>query len=267
MAKRKADSGAEVSLFPFLSILACIIGCLTMVIVALSIIQMDKEGREPEEVERAKAYLKLEKEKDADLEKISELKALIEAVVMNREQINEKREELKRIEAILDESMDVEALRDELIAELNRLMRELEQLESDHEALLAQIEELRKLLAEKKMDPDLPSVVVRPTGSGVNIRPFFAEVTAAALLLHLKMDEEPVRVPIAKLGSDENFLKVVQVVKDTPNGQLIFLLRGDGIAAYNRARQVADRAGARNAKLPLAGAGELDLRMFEKFLR
>ena len=49
MAKRRQDGGTEVSLFPFLSILACIIGCLTMIIVALTVIQMNSGEREPED--------------------------------------------------------------------------------------------------------------------------------------------------------------------------------------------------------------------------
>ncbi len=267
MAKPRADSGAEVSLFPFLSILACIIGCLTMVIVALSIIQMNTGGREPVEVERAKDYLRIEKEKDADTERITELKVLIESVVLNREEINRKREELKQIRAMIDKSMDVVALRDELIAELNRLKRQLAALTKDHEEMMVQIEELKAIITERKLVPDLPSVVVRPTGSGVGLRPFFAEVSAAAILLHLVLDEEPIRIPIASLGSDENFLKTLEAVKAAPNGQLVFLLRGDGFSAYNRARAIADKAGARNAKLPLAGQGKLDLKMFEKFLK
>ena len=174
MAKPRADSGAEVSLFPFLSILACIIGCLTMVIVALSIIQMNqRDAKDPGDVQRAKDYLLIEKEKEADAKKISELKALIEAVVLNREQINQKREALKQIKAMLDKSMDVVALRDELIAELNRLKQQLTSLTKDHEELMAKIEELKAVIAERKLKPDLPSVVVRPTGSGVGLRPFF----------------------------------------------------------------------------------------------
>lgn len=267
MAKPRANSGVEISLFPFLSILACIIGCLTMVIVALSIIQMNKEGREPEEVERARAYLALEKEKDEDTRRITELKAVIEAVVMNREEINRKREELKQIQAMLNESIGIDALRLDLIKKLDELKKQLEVLLADHESLLAQIEDLKKQIADRKLDPDPPPVVVQPTGSGVNVRPFFAEVTAAAIHLHGKAGEEPVSIPIASLGSDENFQKVLDAVKSAPDRQLIFLIRGDGIAAYNRARAVADEKGVRNAKLPVVGQGELDLSEFNESLR
>ena len=51
MARARKDSGQAVSLFPFLSILVCMIGCLTLIIVVLNLIAMNKgEGREPEEI-------------------------------------------------------------------------------------------------------------------------------------------------------------------------------------------------------------------------
>ena len=37
MARERASAGPEISLFPFLSILACLIGALTILIVALSV--------------------------------------------------------------------------------------------------------------------------------------------------------------------------------------------------------------------------------------
>ena len=40
MARRLQDDGASVNLFPFLSILVCIIGCLTLIIVVVNLIAM-----------------------------------------------------------------------------------------------------------------------------------------------------------------------------------------------------------------------------------
>ena len=267
MARARNNEGAEVSLFPFLSILACIIGCLTMIIVALSIIQTNKSGREPEDVTRAKEYLKVEKEQEEEGKKIDELKQKIDSIILNREELTKKREELKLIELEVVKAENVDELRDELIAELNRLMQQLEDLSTDEVALLAQIEELKKEMGDRKLPSDEPAVLVRPSGSGVNLRPYFVEVTNAAVILHLSLDEEPVRIPIATVNADERFLKLVEAVKSNPSSQIIFLIRGDAVSAYNRAKRVADAAEARNAKLPLVGQGQVDLTMFEKFLQ
>ncbi len=103
--------------------------------------------------------------------------------------------------------------------------------------------------------------------SGIGIQPFFVEVTNAAILLHRKIDEEPVRVPTASIAGNEDFMKLVKEVAAVPNGQMIFLIRGDGVGPYTKAKRVADAADVRNAKLPLSGQGKVDLRMFEKFLQ
>ena len=43
MARRRRKKGVSVSLFPFLSILACVIGTLTLMITALALGQMDTD--------------------------------------------------------------------------------------------------------------------------------------------------------------------------------------------------------------------------------
>ncbi|MEM7146284.1 MAG: hypothetical protein AAF591_14190 [Verrucomicrobiota bacterium] len=263
-ARNKAD--VEVSLFPFLSILACIIGCLTMIIVALSIIQANKDGREPEDVTRAKEFLKVEREQEDEGKKIDQLKQRIDAIILKREKLAEKREELKMLEIEVVEAEDVDQLRDELIAELNRLQQQIEQLVKDEEELMAQIELLKQEIADRELPPDEPAVLVRPSGSGINVRPFFVEVTNAAVILHQSLSEEPVRIPIAGINSDERFLELVNTAKATPNGQIVFLIRGDARGAYNRAQAIANAADVRNSKLPLVGQGKVDLRIFEEFL-
>ena len=57
MGRRQESGDNEVSLFPFLSILACIIGVLTLMISTLALSQMDTEA-----VVAAEAYEKLEED-------------------------------------------------------------------------------------------------------------------------------------------------------------------------------------------------------------
>ena len=63
MAKRRSSEGGEVSLFPFLSILACLIGALVLMIVVLVMSQVGKaEGRSAEEIKRAQDFIQMKKE-------------------------------------------------------------------------------------------------------------------------------------------------------------------------------------------------------------
>ncbi|NNE91975.1 MAG: hypothetical protein HKN23_10040, partial [Verrucomicrobiales bacterium] len=79
---RRRDSGASVNLFPFLSILVAIIGCLTLIIVVVALSAMNKaEGKTPEEVTMAKEYQVLKKEMEENNKKLDELRQLIENLI------------------------------------------------------------------------------------------------------------------------------------------------------------------------------------------
>ncbi|MEZ5430506.1 MAG: hypothetical protein R3F31_04860 [Verrucomicrobiales bacterium] len=110
------------NLFPFLSILVALIGSLTMIIVVLNLIQMNKgEGRVPEEIEMAKAYVELEKQIENDKAKADQLRQLIENLIQLRTETVQTKEKLKMLQNLLDSTTKLEAARDELVAKLNIL--------------------------------------------------------------------------------------------------------------------------------------------------
>ena len=76
MSRRADSEESAVSLFPFLSILACVIGSLTLMITALALTGMNTGpagGREESEVRRAEEYMVLQRE-------IEECQAKIDAL-------------------------------------------------------------------------------------------------------------------------------------------------------------------------------------------
>jgi len=82
MARRsKSGSAPEVSLFPFLSILACLIGALILMITAMVVsTASDTGGLSAEDFERAVTFKKLTEEKEeAEVEK-NRLLTLVEGV-------------------------------------------------------------------------------------------------------------------------------------------------------------------------------------------
>ena len=102
MARRKKDAGGAVSLFPFLSILVCVIGCLTMIIVVVQLMAMNRvEGREPEEVERAKDYIELEKEQIEQGEDIEKRRADLEKLIQANQDFARQQEKLRQMETML----------------------------------------------------------------------------------------------------------------------------------------------------------------------
>ena len=131
MARRKKSDEETVSLFPFLSILACVIGALTLIISSLSLSQVN-EGRQDKDIARAEDYVALEKS----------LLAKKKTLELKRTQSKAENDRLQRFR--------------ELEAESKKLDREIKTLEQSRDKRLeltarstAQQVELEKLIAAK----------------------------------------------------------------------------------------------------------------------
>lgn len=275
MARRKSK-GAEISLFPFLSILVCVIGCLTMIIVFINLIQMNQvEGKEPEEVEVAKEYVEVDKEQKENQVKLDHLTQLMENLIQDQEDLRSKREKLKRLKEMLASKEKINSLRDELIAKLNQLVRTNKKLGKDQELLLAEIKKLKEEIEKRKLPPDAAALRVQSSGSSTNVEPYFVEIADKTILIHTSLTEPPVAIPSASLKQSKEFLDLLKTISEKPYRKLIFLVRGNpaSVANYSRASSTVSGfnrvSGTRilPGKLPLPGEGKVDLTVFAKFLK
>lgn len=275
MARRK-NSGAEISLFPFLSILVCVIGCLTMIIVFINLIQMSQvEGKEPEEVEVAKEYVEVDKKQDEDQKKLDKLRQLMETLIQDQEDLRSKREKLRRLKELLTSNEQIDSLRDELIAKLNQLLKMNKKLGTDKEELLAEIAKLKKEIEQRKLPPEAAALRVQSSGSSANVEPYFVEIADKTILIHTSLTEPPVEIPSASLKSSKEFLDLLKKIAEKPYRKLIFLVRGNAasVANYNSVNSTVtgfNRASGTKilpGKLPLPGEGKVDLTVFAEFLK
>ena len=275
MAKRSRDSGASVNLFPFLSILVCIIGCLTLIIVVLNLISMSKaEGKEPEEVERAREYAILEKAQDEDEKSLDELRALVDALTQQNKDLLAKRQKLTMLKEMLDSAEKIDQAREELIAKYQLLVNANKQLDADEVVLLAEIEALKKEIEERQLPPDAAQVVVKPSGSGANTQPHFVEIADGMVIIHHSLTEPAIEVPAGSLEINEDFKKLLDTIASKPYNTLILLVRGsDGaVNNLNKVRSIVSAYNQRTGseiipgRLPLPGEGKIDLRLFEQYL-
>jgi hypothetical protein len=276
MARRKKDAGGAVSLFPFLSILVCVIGCLTMIIVVVQLMAMNRvEGREPEEVERAKEYIELEKEQIEQGDDIEKRRADLEKLIQANQDFSQQQEKLRQMETMMENSEESNRRRDELIAELNLLIKTNEDLDKDHEELLVQIKMLKEEIEKRKLPPDVASVQVKPSGSGTNIEPYFVEIADKLVRIHRSVEGPAHEIPIASVNQDKEFVELLERIAAEPYRKLILLLRAnDGavdaygsVAAVVRNFNAASGAQIIPGKLPLPGEGPLDLSLFSDFLK
>lgn len=275
MAKRARDTGGGVNLFPFLSILICIIGCLTLIIVVINLIAMSKgEGRTSEEVERAREFVLLEKEKEEKQRDQDKLRQLIENLIQQNKDIITARDKLVTLKKMLENQEDIDKSREELIAKFNLLQTTNKKLVADEKFLQEEIKKKEEEIAKRGTPPEPAALRVRPSGSSATTRPFFAEISDRGVYLHRSLTAEPTAIPIASLNQSEEFINFLKTIATEPYNRLIFLVRGSPgavktlneasalVSGYNRANGTRLMPG----RLPLPGEGKVDLQMFAKFL-
>lgn len=247
-----------------------------MVIVVVQLMAMNKvEGREPEEVERAKEYVELDKEKVEQGKDIETLRTELEKLIQANKDFSQLREKQRQLETMLENNEDSNRLRDELIAELNRLLATNEALDKDHEEMLVQLATLKEEIERRKLPPDVQKMQVKPSGSGGNVEPYFVEIADKVVRIHRSLTEPPLNIPIASINQDKDFVTLLDRISAEPYRKLILLVRGnDGaVDAYARVGKVVrdynQGTGSQiiPGKLPLPGEGEVDLSLFADYLK
>ena len=215
MKKKKAD--LEISLFPFLSILACVIGILTLMITAIVIAQIDPEAvnekietalEDDEEFqkkieERKKELDDLRKEIEAikkdpfkkiDPKKKDQLKEQINSVVA---QIKKAKEDEKQGKTIQGELVKMKA-------DLAKMMKDLDQAEDEWELM---------------KDPEkFATMVVKQSGSGAggDLEPTFIECNEKGIRVY-EDDGKHFEVPVAQINGNTKLKALIQkVAKEAP---------------------------------------------------
>lgn len=269
MARRRSDSDDDVSLFPFLSIIACVIGVLTLMISTLALAQLDTSVvAKAEEYEKAKEEL-------ADAQ--SELEAL-------RQQLEAKRKEAEqKVDRQQQKFTQLRSQLDKLTQQLEKEQQSLEQqqeveiviptipeeqretvddLKSQLVQLREQIAQLEKTLDQRKQPPEEAEVSILPAGSGLDQNPFFVECTDGAIVIHHQA--ETTRIRAAEMAANEKFIGLMEKVAAGKQNILLFLVRSDGLGTYRAAKKLADSANVANGKLPVVGKGRIDLEYFKE---
>ncbi|MGJ8643421.1 MAG: hypothetical protein ACSHX9_08450 [Luteolibacter sp.] len=269
MPKRRTSNDEGVSLFPFMSILACLIGILTLMIsVTMQLKQMDNAGRTEEEKARAienrdliKEEKKLEEE-NANLEKklerenaaALELAKLEDRKIILRTQLDEAQKDPKQTDAELQKL--IEQLKQETVA-----------LKNARPPLDQRLKELKAELAKRK-DPPKPveSVVIKPGGTGISAasRLFFVECNSSgAVILSGKHSSKNIATDAISKSTD--YKSFLEEVKRTRDSMVLFLVRRSGNNAYRWAAGIAESEfEVLIGKLPVPNDGKIDLSLFQE---
>jgi len=239
----------RISLFPFMSVLACTIGALMMLLVAMSLAAVGAS--------------------DASMRAYTATK---ESVDTDRRAIERERLHLDRAEALWSE-VDAALKERGLSPGLSRSSIEREIKQSRRRQTMAErldeIENERRLLADERDSVEttiavlesrretLP-ILIDSTGLSRHLEPFFIECDAGGATAYRATDDFQYFVAKEDLSTSGDFGRYLRRVRAYPGALLVLLVRPDGIGTMLRTQRIASSAGIRVARLPLPGAGALD---------
>ena len=269
MSRRQSNAaGAGVSLFPFLSILACLIGILTMMIQIISQTQNQPESeRDPAELARAKEHQQLRadiRKQQAEIESARVMLMERNAALVELSELENKRIILRQQLAAKDaKPKESDAALQKL---LERILAQIAALRKERPALEKELAALKAELEKRKIKPDAKPLPVRinPAGSGLSAstRVLFIECNATGVTL---LDSAGKKTPVAAaaIATDGRLAAALNDLKSTRDHLVLFLIRKDGATTYRDAGSLAEsKFNLRIGKLPVPTDGEIDLSLF-----
>ncbi len=267
---RRQSSSTGVSLFPFLSILACLIGILTMMIKIISDIKaQESSGRDEQELARAKQFQQV----NADIKKQEKELEKIKAVLKERNAALVELSELENKRIVLRKKLaDAKAAPSQSDAALQKMLEQIidqiAALKKERPSLEKQLAELKAELERRKIKPDNKPQPVRinPAGSGIsaNTELVFIECNGNGLVI---LDKNGSKTPVstATIETDGKLAGVFNQIKSSREHLVLFLIRADGHGAFRTAGAYAEtKYNLRIGKLPVPTQGEIDLTLFLK---
>ncbi len=270
MVKRKQRAEPAVSLFPFLSILACVIGVLTLMISALALSQLEQESRAADKYERSDDYKELEKEIEVEQQELDKIKQAIADAEQTRNELNEARLELEKLQAEQLAKATIEQTTIELAEQANRLEEQIAELEAKLVKPTAKIAELKEELLRREGVPKEPPVIIRaskrrPRDNAPELDFTFVECRSGEVVIY--DGQERTSVARNSLGSrDQPFFQLVERVAEAQDtgACLLLMVRSDAYGTYSDAQRIARSRRCLTSKLPIPGNGEVDVSAFSE---
>lgn len=271
MAKPRKEAGEAISLFPFLSILTCVIGILMLLITAIAMARMvgtsGAQGQEKPDPAIARALRINELNKRLALERdhlnrleleIAERDAAAKSAAAELERARAKAASKPQKLSAEERKVQAEqAALAKLAGDAQQSAGQAKQLQAEIERTRQAIEQLHEQLKKEGKLPEEREVKIQPSGSGANLVASFVECMATGIVIH--EGKEPARIRTADLKASPEFGRLLEQVHDKPDGIVIFLIRSDGLESYQAAQAIAQGNYVRNGKLPVVGQGRIDL--------
>ena len=257
MAKSK-KAEIEISLFPFLSILACVIGILVLILCTVVISQIDPEGVEEvkkQNEENQQRKEKLDKLEIARLElekKLKEVEARLNKKVDFTADLKKTQQTLaqlnKELESKKNKSSEVSKLSKELVLKIKQketLLASMKEKEKLHKALMAAIEKEKERIHSK--------LKLESTGSGflASFSPIYVDCTQKGI--SVVTDSKTLEIPRGSIPKQKEWVALMKKTAASKKGIFVFLVRPnyEAVSNYWYAKSICEKNGAKTSKIPL----------------
>jgi hypothetical protein len=247
---------ARVSLFPFMSVLACTIGALMLLLVAIALGSLD---RGEEVIEAYAVAVRREALEGRTLEARRDRIERAEAVWSQVDEALEARGLPAGLsQSSIEREIDRVREREALLARRSQLRAARARVEDERESIETTIEVL------KSRRETLP-ILIDATGLSRHLQPYFVECDVEGVTAYRASDGFSYFVSNADLSTAGAYGRYLRRIRAIPSALLVLLVRPDGVATMKRAERIAREAGVqRVARLPLPGQGELDWSLVQR---
>lgn len=270
MARR---GGARISLFPFMSVLACTIGALILLLTSLALsavaprgarsardagelgapsgaaseaaVLPARPGAEDPAADGTSAVARAREEDDERIARLEALLARLDALLAARAEATGS-----SVEAI-ERSLREAGAGHRLAAEREALAAERAAFEGERATIETRIEVLESRRAT------LP-ILIDPTGLSRHYDPWFVECDTRGATLHNIDDGFTHFVPQDEIPLSSELPRYLRRLRAMPGSLLVLLVRTDGLRTAAAIRESAKRLDVRVGELPLPGRGEID---------
>ena len=261
-ANRRRGRRPAVDLFPFLGIIVCVIGVVVLLnsaMVAAGSIQEEQTGLAnglQDQVALEERWLAAQETCDAAAALGGEVNQLQTACGLADEQIKIATEQLMALQRQYQfpETQERVALARQAAKEAQEQVLAQRQAED----LAAQIAK-----AKAELERSDATATIQLFAPDAKVRPIFVECHSAGLTIYRVTDGQvtTVEVPLDQIAKNESLAQAASAVAaDTKHGGgtvLNFLIRPEGVTAYDRAQRVARNASASYSSVPLVAKGKI----------
>ena len=252
MARRE---GLPSALFPFMSVLACTIGALVVLLAVMALAAVDTTQSAQAEEEGRRSALAAERSR-FEAERLE-----VEIALARWKEVDEALSVLG-LEAGADLETSVDALRraaraqaiEEALAEAAAEATRLAEERGEIEASLAVLESRRETLP----------ILIDPTGLSARWQPFFIECEEEGVTALRASDDLRYFVPKNGIEMTGDLERYLRRVRSEPAALLVLLIRPEGLETARAMVALARKAGIRVARLPVPAGGDLDWRLVRR---